>query len=492
MNSRSAALIVLSVLALAAQTPAHHAGELAISPAPFRTYHGVVHRAELGRLWVRENRAAASGRLIELGFVRLRSTAAKPRSPVVFLSGGPGVPATVIGRVPVYYRLFARLRTISDVILLDQRGVGTSSPRTTCPERPSPPAGVFEKESNFRDALIALAKACAGKWRGEGVTLEALTTAAAADDLDDLRKALGAQKISLLAHSYGTAVALAAIRRHGPSLDRVVLAGVVGPDESLQMPLVFDFGLRRLSGLAAATPGFPDTYAEFQRATEKLGRDPLSVPIQNPLTKERMTLRAGPFLLQFAVKDMLSNGRKANRVPALVYSVARGDATLLIPEAQELYNALASGFNAMQFAVSCSDGWSAVRRQQAEAQASQSAFGDVPFVHLDPQLCEAVGGASVDPNSLLPIWSTVPTLLLSGTLDSSTPAFQADQLLWGLLNGVSIHVRNGFHETLPAPQVQLLVASFFAGLDVRGRVVELPPPTFLTIKNAEALPPVER
>ena len=484
-----AALLALAGLALAAETPSHHAGELSLDAYPFQTFDGTIQRAELGRLWVRENRDGPSDRLIQIAFVRLPSTAAKPRSPVVFLSGGPGVPGTVIGRVPLYHRLFERLQTRSDVILLDQRGVGMSSPNTACPEGAPPPSAAFETESGFREALTALARACADHWRGEGLDVAAFTTAASADDVEDLRVALEADKVSLIAHSYGTAVALAAIRRHGAHLDRVVLAGTEGPDQTVQLPLVWDFALRRLSAMAASAPdlsgAFPDTYREFQRLLEKLAKEPLPVPIQTG-AKQHSTVPVGPFVLKLSVKNMLFNGRQAEGIPALVYSLSQGDPTLLIPAVQSLYNALASGFSVMQFSVSCSDGWSAERRRLAEAQASRSLFGDAPFVHLDPDLCGAVGAASPQSESLLPVWSSVPTLLVSGTLDSNTPAFQSDEIVWGLSNGESVRVENGFHDTLPSTDVQAIVMEFLGGADVGDRSVELPPPTFLTIAKAIA------
>lgn len=485
-----AVLVALAGLALAAEAPQHYAGELSLEPFPFQTFDGAIHRAELGRLWVRENRDGASDRLIQIAFVRLPSTAAKPRSPVVFLSGGPGVPGIVVGRVPVYYRLFERLRTLSDVILLDQRGVGMSSPNTACPPGTHPPSAAFETESGFREALTALARSCADHWRGEGLDVAAYTTAASADDVEDLRVALEADKVSLIAHSYGTAVALAAIRRHAAHLDRVALAGTEGPDQTVQLPLVSDFALRRLSAMAAAAPGlsgvFPDTYGEFQRLVEKADKEPLSVPIETR-SKQPGTVRVGALVLRLAVKNMLFNGRQADRIPALVYSLAQGDLTLLIPAVQSVYNALASGFSAMQFSVSCSDGWSPERRALAEAQASRSVFGDAPFVHLDPGLCSAAGGASPEGESLLPVWSSVPTLLVSGTLDSNTPAFQSDEIVWGLSNGESLRVENGFHETLLSPEVQAIVMDFLAGADVGNRSVSLPPPTFLTIEKAKTL-----
>jgi hypothetical protein len=77
-----------------AQEP--RAGQIVIEPYTFRTYDGREHPAELGRLLVRENRNGDSGRLIQLAFVRLRSTAAQP-SVMERLERNP-VPITVTDR----------------------------------------------------------------------------------------------------------------------------------------------------------------------------------------------------------------------------------------------------------------------------------------------------------------------------------------------------------------------------------------------------------
>src|SRR5258708_36941001 len=99
-----------------------------LEPYSLQTFDDTPQRDELGHLWVRQNRSGSSERLIEIAFVRLRSTARKPRPPVVFLPGGPGIPATATGRVPVYYELFKKLQALSHVILLDQRGICMSAP----------------------------------------------------------------------------------------------------------------------------------------------------------------------------------------------------------------------------------------------------------------------------------------------------------------------------------------------------------------------------
>jgi pimeloyl-ACP methyl ester carboxylesterase len=77
---------------------------------------------------------------------------------------------------------------------------------------------------------------CAERFRQAGVDRAGYNTNESADDLEDLRKALGAQKISLWAISYGTHLSLATIKRHERNLDRVILAGTEGLTQTIKLP----------------------------------------------------------------------------------------------------------------------------------------------------------------------------------------------------------------------------------------------------------------
>ena len=472
---------------LSAQT--HRAGELALEPGTFRTYDGAAHPAETGHLWVRQDRSGPSDRLVELAFVRLKTEAAHPEPPVVFLAGGPGVPGIGMGQVPVYYELFAKVQAFADVILFDQRGTGLSSPNSQCPQGPAPPADVFESEKKLVAAIVERGRACTEYWRGKGLDQAAFSTAASADDLDDLRQALGAAKISLIGHSYGTNLALEMMDRHPGHVGRVVLAAVEGPWQALKLPLTYDFGLRRLSEMAAAAPdargAFPDTYQTLQRVLADLDREPLNVSIAIADSKLQRDLKVGSFLVRFALMQMMPNGRRADHIPAVVESLAHRDPSLIAGAVADLYGNLRTGFSAMQFEIYCNDGWSEGRRKTAEEQATHSIFGDAPFAYLDPRMCGDARSPGSLGDALRPFWNAAPALIVSGTLDSDTPAYQAQEVAWGLPNAETVSVVNGFHETLPDDNVQAAVVDFLRGGDVGHRTITFSAPHFLSIEEAK-------
>jgi hypothetical protein len=71
--------------------------ESTVSP---REGDGVERHAEWGRLSVPARHAQPARDAIELAVVRLESTATSAGDPIVFLMGGPGIPASVMAQVP--------------------------------------------------------------------------------------------------------------------------------------------------------------------------------------------------------------------------------------------------------------------------------------------------------------------------------------------------------------------------------------------------------
>ncbi len=466
------------------------AGAISFEPYSLKTYDQQEHPAELGKLWVPENRGKSTGKLIQLGFVRLKSTAANSQLPIVFLAGGPGVPGTGMASVPIYFRLFERLQRIADVILLDQRGTGLSTPNLQCPKTNTPlPADMWETREKAAQALTGLVRSCAEHWSTQGVDVTAYNTNASADDLEDLRRALGVERLSLLGHSYGTSLALAAIRRHGERLNRVILASVQGPDQDLKLPIVAEFGLKRLARLvaddASVNGEVPDLISALQKALARLEQQPAEIPLTEPTTGKAETLRAGKFALQLLVDMRMKDGRSVPLLPALISTASRGDYGLFGAMMKRLHEGFGD-ISLMQFPMTCSDGASAERRTLAERQSSQTLLGSPAAFVLEPKLCAEVGSPDLGQEFRTPIWSPVAALLLSGSMDSETPPSNAEEVRWGIPNSTHIIVEYGFHETLPARQVQDVVVDFFSGLDVSGRRIVFERPQFLSSEQAKA------
>ncbi|MHC5004761.1 MAG: alpha/beta fold hydrolase, partial [Planctomycetota bacterium] len=199
-------------------------GELEVETATLRTSAGVELQAEYCHLRVPADRNGPEAGTIGLRFARIRSTADDPRPPVIYLAGGPGGSSTHQVGNPRALQGWLPVLEVCDLILLDQRGTGRSEPavRVTLDELP---VGVFLDRATAGRELAAAAKRTRKVLLERGVHLRGLDSVQAADDVDDVRRALGLETVSLIGFSYGTHLAQVIMRRHGDHLERVVLAG---------------------------------------------------------------------------------------------------------------------------------------------------------------------------------------------------------------------------------------------------------------------------
>jgi TAP-like protein len=125
----------------------------------------------------------------------------------------------------------------------------------------------------------------------------------------------------------------------------------------------------------------------------------------------------------------------------------------------------------MGTAMDCSSGVSAERLAAINRELPTGLLGrmtNFPF----PDICGLMQLPTLPPEFRVPVVSTLPALFISGTLDSNTPPYQAEEVRWGFPNSTHIIVEDAGHEsTLPLLDVQKLIVEFLKGGDVSGRRV---------------------
>src|SRR5205085_9479322 len=148
--------------------------------------------------------------------------------PLFFLAGGPGQAATE-AFVPLQ-NAFDKINRIHDIVLVDQRGTGGSN-ALRCP------AATNELEIDTLPEVTAAAAACLPQLTGDP---RFYTTSLAMDDLDQVRAALGYDRVDLYGVSYGTRAALTYLRQYPARVRAVILDGVVPQDEPLGLHVARD------------------------------------------------------------------------------------------------------------------------------------------------------------------------------------------------------------------------------------------------------------
>jgi pimeloyl-ACP methyl ester carboxylesterase len=77
---------------------------------------------------VPENRLAKNTNTIQLSIFKLKAKSQTPLFPIVFLAGGPGQSGINYIKEEYFQKLIFKLQEDHDIILLDQRGSGSSLP----------------------------------------------------------------------------------------------------------------------------------------------------------------------------------------------------------------------------------------------------------------------------------------------------------------------------------------------------------------------------
>lgn len=176
-------------------------------------------RVECGFLAVPENRTRPDSRTIRLAVAILKSRSENPApDPIVYLAGGPG--ASALLEKPLGWWLDSPFPDNRDFILFEQRGTRFSEPFLNCPEEDT--AAILDPGENNGSYLNA-ALQCRDRLLSQGVDLTAYNSVASAADLEDLRAVLGYAEWNLYGVSYGTRLALSAMRDNPAGIRSVIL-----------------------------------------------------------------------------------------------------------------------------------------------------------------------------------------------------------------------------------------------------------------------------
>lgn len=461
------------------------AGDLTTKTEIMKAADGTEIVADLHHLVVSENRTNPNSGLIEIAFARLKSKADNPKAPLIYLEGGPGSSASWMVGNPQALSQWLPVLDICDVIILDQRGTGRSKPNLVYRTKSPPPLSAFADEKVAKRVYAELTREAVAHFRSQGADLNGYNSNESADDLNDIRKALGLEKISLFGFSYGTHLALAAIRRHGEHLEKVIAVGVEGLHQTYKLPLDLDTQFRKLSLMVAKDervgPFVPDLVTLAERVFAKLEKEPMVVEIFDRQSNQNIKVPVGKFGLQYILRRDIGDASDLPVFPKLLYSIDQGDPSVLRWFVQKRWTLTA--VNLMGLLVDGASGVSPKRRAMIEAQAKQSMFGNVANFPW-PEIDEATGVQDLGEDYRAPLISNVRTLFLTGSLDWNTPPYQAEQIRWGMPNATHIVVENAGHEQIyTQPEAFQTMLRFLQGEDVSKAKVVLPPLRFVPIDS---------
>ena len=373
----------------------------------------VAYKAVCGTFSVPENRQDPDSRLIELPFKRILAQTETPDTPLFILNGGPGFSNMGIARLLTW---FAGER---DVIVLGYRGAD-GSVILACPE-----VGKAIKAGGelFSDQFITEMgdgfQACANRHEAEGVDLAGYTVLEVVDDIEALRTGLGFEQINLLSISYGTRVALLYGWRYPDSVSRSAMISVNPPGHFEYDPVQLETQIERYSDLCAkddyCTSRTDDLAADMRAALDNMPERWLVFPVN------RDAVVFSSYMALFSTSGAAS-------VFDMWLAAADGD-----------YSGMALVSLIYPFMLPQDIVWGDVA---AKGLSTDFEAGNLPLLADEKTLLGGPGnfmglaaaagwpGRKIDEAYRVVRRSDVETLMLSGTLDVSTPYEAArDELL---------------------------------------------------------------
>jgi len=431
-----------------------------------------------GSFTVPENRSNPNSRLITINYVRFPSTGKTSGSPIVYLSGGPG--GSGIGTAKRQrFPLFMAMREFGDVIALDQRGTGAARKELSCVSKQNNPHDkAISDEEYFQLQREALYE-CARTWKHKGIDVNGYTTPENARDLDDLRKHLGAQKISLWGISYGTHLALTAIKQMDDRLDKVIIATVEGLDQTVKMPARTDAYFDRLQNAintnSELAQQFPDIKKLIRRVHKKLEAQPLTLNLLSE--KRQITTLWQRRNMQQVSASMIADPATAMMLLNIYAALDANNTAPLIDLIQRFGGDLDApiSFGAMSYAMDEASGQSKQRYDEVFEQAKTSLLAS--HLNASIHLTGVIAGLDLGDSFREKPNSDVPTLVLMGSLDGRIYPESQQEATSGLTNRKVIRVENAGHNLfMTSPEVSETMLEFMRGESIEKTkiVVDLP------------------
>ena len=413
-----------------------------------------------GVLEVPEDRTKPEGKKVRLPFVVFKAfDPVLGKLPVLVTGGGgPGNPVGIPAdeREPMSESVWYNTAAMSvydgrDLIVMDNRGVGSAAPRLACPEFEALALGELGAPLPLAESLEKWTQAyasCRADLTKAGIDINAYNTVTAAQDIEDLRLALGLPKLNIFGVSFGTRIALTYLRDFSHSVRAVVLDGVDSPEVRFYevFPRVSHEAIKRVFDLCREDSGCrdrygADLYARFLALLPKLAEAPITLRVTNPSNVMPIKVVLTPEVLLPTLHFAIYDEAKIGQIPRAVAALLNGSSDYVAGLVRDELVSAITLYALDDGAYASYQCFGIVPFSDLDAALSESAkyptqaYMTEPFVRYEQAMCEAwrmIPGAPIEAQAVA---SQVPVLLYSGELDPITPHSAAKSAARTLPNG---------------------------------------------------------
>ena len=439
-----------------AVAPPPIAGSIFLYPERIPLADGGFANVERGIYFAPVNRSKRGSDVIGVEVYRFPASAnAQPGSPPIFyLHGGPSFAGLerALEEEGTFEERWLPLTDVSDVVVVGQRGIGSTKPTTTIEATTSPspadqPYDADQAVSEYRRVLEREKTF----WEERGLDLSGFTILEAAEDVNEVRQALGYDKIVIWGGSFGSHWGMSLMRLHPEIVERAILRGMEGPDHTYDHPGHLWNVYRRVAEEAEAAPEFRGMIPEgglvaaLEAVVDRARNEPFTVTVRDPGDGSRHQV-----LFDGEAIKRVSRGFSGGLTewPADVITMARGD---FGGAAARLYRqSMSRGRSfrtASYFMLDCGSGITQDRLTEQNADPATSILWHMNWGYIEG--CP-VWGSDLGDDFRQNFETEIPTVIAHGTWDTSTPYENALELVPYFLNSKFIPVIRGPHGAIQA------------------------------------------
>ena len=325
-----------------------------------------------------------------------------------------------------------------DLILIDNRGVGSSLPRLDCVEVESANMSLLDKELDQSESIKRAKEAlgaCRHKFEYQGIDISQYHVINAAKDLEGLRIGLGFDQLNVYGISYGTRVSLVYERLYPASVRALILDGIYP-----QSVRAYEDDPKRsyeaISRVIEKCRQDDRCYSRFGinlnvRLTEyleKLETSPVTVSVTSPIDYKPIDVIVTPDVFFDSLYSAIYDEGMITYLPKYLYAIFEGNTDYLAELVRDYYVAgiAVDTVDIGAYAsYACFDEFPfmdmTAAREQLKAYPFQHFSNEKAFDYIK-LMCEVwdVPAAPADFKDSYKI--DTPVLIYSGELDPVTPA----------------------------------------------------------------------
>ena len=454
-----AALMVLVPLSggLAQEAASPEPGTMHLGPERFELEDGSYATAQRGMLYVPQDRSRAGGGTLGVVFHRFPAddTVSTERPPIFRLHGGPGFGGLELDDPGYYEESVEPYTDFTDVVVVGQRGFGPSAPDTECEGVRAPIFDPAVPGDRRAESLREAGRKCRSYWRQQGLTLEGMNVREAATDVVDVADALGYDRIVLWGVSFGSHWAMAILRDHPDRVARALIGGTEGPNHTYDSPTGILNALRRVAEDAEAAPRLRPWIPEgglieaLRTTIRRAERNPPVVTVHVSATGEQREVPVTAEILR-TVADGYSS------VPDSLHDMAAWPADVLRLHAgrfEQLARRARPGDrddwtripNAAFWLLDCGSGITGERARGLRDDPAREVVGETAWLYFEG--CPA-WDVDLGDDFRTGFRTRVPTVVVHGNWDLSTPYENALEMMPAFENGTLVTVHRGTHGAL--------------------------------------------